>query len=160
MQVENPGGSFYNPDNERKYQIRIIPSTTERWQCFFNVINVGAGLNVTEVEANTGENAKGVIVGNNVTIFNGSDVEAPAPTVQPNPSTDRSQHDYERFDKIKILRYFNIGFEIDVAVNKDVYIADLNPNKSWTLNGQPLSVESSGLAKFKSTVAHLNIQTV
>lgn len=147
MKSSGVGGSFVDPDTERKFCLKIAPNSKAKFQTFLNVIYLGKDYLINKIDSISGEKAVGCTVGVNTVIFNGTENPIPAPTPLVGGKT---KYDFNRIEKLKDLHYFKTGFKMEVPLGK-LFITDLNPIKSWKLNGTSLTVSPSGIAVLDNT---------
>jgi len=150
-----------NPD-ELAYQIRLIPQQKSGWQTFLNIVHSGSDASTSAVNADSGENAQGVLVDTGsdsvLAVFNGDPGRLPFKSngtpVAIQPSHLQSSPDQNRLHKLNRLRYFKSGFELELDSQSptEVYVADLDPDRQWLVmvdgSQQSLVPARSGLAQF------------
>ena len=123
--------------SEKKFQVRIIPATEQRWDTFLNVIQASdsaTGLSNALVSS-TNNGAKGVLIkrpGHNdvLAMFNatqGPDLP-PSKTVNGYLETDSTL-----LNRLNTNRLHTTGFTVSWAAGTTttVYLADLDPAKQW-----------------------------
>ncbi len=141
-------------DGELKYQLRIIPTQKTGFLTLANVVHVGSQADFSKLLSVADEDAVGVLMAGvdtyKLAIFNGTENTPPSPTPFENY---RAAHDPERFSKTNSLRLFKTGFVINVNSDAytEVYIADLDPAKAWTISidgtQSALNVSDQGFAR-------------
>jgi len=144
------GGTFN--ESQCTYQTRLISTSNAEWQTFLNSFVVGVNPTVTELSS-SGEDAEGLHIDTGdeetVVIFNGTS------SIGLTGTPSQSNHNYNRLNELKDLRYFQTSFSVTIPAggDVDVFIGDLDPALTWnyTIDGGAstgLSVDASGLARF------------
>jgi|GEM_PF-6538459 len=138
-------------EEELKYQLRLIPNSTEKWQTFLNIIHVGSEVLTEEYKASSGDKAVAIKVEagtqNTLAIFNAT--QGPELAI----SSDY-QFNPNKLVELKNKRLFKNGFNLNVHTDglTQVYLMDLDNNKAWKAkigdSEFDLVVAESGLAKF------------
>ena len=133
------GGYMGTNNPTLDYRIVLKSEDKNQYQSFANILHAGSTPVTKEITANAGETAKGYQVKagteNLIVVFNGTDRtnNLPAPTTK---SGERETKDPDRFNELKTLHFFKLGFMMSVATDGDaeVYVLDLDPDKSWVIN--------------------------
>jgi len=145
--------------NELKYQLRLIPDSTETWQTFLNIVHVGGAFTTQKFLSESGEEAVGLLLDiegglqSILAIFNATK----GPYIEPSPPDmyGNVPHDYGKLNDIAQSHYFKTGFNLSVettASQTEVFMMDLDVNKGWSvsIDGAPslLNISSEGLVQF------------
>lgn len=158
------------PSYERKYQTRLMPTQNTGFLTLLNTFHVGSNPTMTEISGTSGESVSGVEIEvgseNKVAIFSAGENANKVPDPTPYCLTQSdcssvgsySNHDPNRLANDKKIRYFETSFGVTINLdgNGTIFIADLNPNKTWTCtyggsSCTGFSVDSSGLAVITTT---------
>lgn len=132
-------------DSEKHYQVRIVPTTEQRWDTFLNVVQVsdpGTALNNVGVQSTGGE-AHGVLV-----------------------QRGGLPDSLVMFGAQEAGRVMSTGYTVNWTAGSSstqLYLMDLDPTKSWSvrINGGtavPLSVTPEGIGQL--TVAGTGAQSL
>jgi hypothetical protein len=148
---------------QRKWQIRIMPESEQTWTTFLNVIDVaGAGMTSSaQLVTSSSDDVQGTLIRHQgqsdvVAVFNA----AQGPTLQASPGAGG----YSNPAQLKLLhdaRLRRSGFTIQwpsASQVTDVYVADLDPARSWQyrVNSGParsVTLQDGGIARLTVTGA-------
>ncbi len=156
--VYMPG--FIN-DSEKRYQVRIQPSTTRQWDTFLNVVQVSSGSPTlsSSLLRSAGGEAEGVLVqrgGHNDVVAMFGAVQGPNLSF---PSMDSNwklkYDDPPLFDQLKATRLLRAGYSLTFNAGTsttDCYLIDLDPARAWRIkvdNGTEttLTVSAQGVGR-------------
>ncbi len=119
--------SMFPPDSERHFYVSLSPKSTQAWDTFLNVVQVADAVLGTKPArlASTDNGIQGTLV------------------------TRTGQKDaIALFSATQGARVRNASFTVAVSVKSDgadVYVTDLDPGKSWKVDGSDLTVDKGGL---------------
>jgi hypothetical protein len=124
------------PPQQLKWQVRVAPESEQTWTTFLNVIDVhapGAALSA-QLVASAGDDVQGALIrrpGNMdlVAVFNA----APGPKLRASPNGN-GYYDSGNPNLLRQVRLRRTGFTLEWASTSqttEVFVADLDPMKSW-----------------------------
>ncbi|MBI3321452.1 MAG: hypothetical protein HYZ91_04200, partial [Candidatus Omnitrophica bacterium] len=140
----------YVTDAEKKFQVRLWPSTQRQWDTFLNVIKVydTTASQTTLVRSEAGT-AEGVLLAragqaDAMALFNAT--QSPNLTVAPDVNVN---------SQLKTVRLLATGYRVGWtagATSTDLYLCDLDPSKGWEIlvdGGVPstLAVSRQGIGR-------------
>jgi hypothetical protein len=155
---------------EKKWQVRIVPTTEQQWDTFLNVAQVydtGVICNNSVVRSTSGEAAEGTLVQRS----NHKDVlalfgAAQGPVIPPTPLKDATYCAYnpKMINLIAACGVLHSGYTVSwtSATNgTDLYLLNLDPSKQWSANvdgsaAVSVNVSSQGVGRMSvpGTGAH------
>ena len=138
---------------QRKWQVRVLPVSEQRWTTFLNVIDVhGPGeASSAQLVASAADDVQGALVRRPgsvdlVALFNAAP-GAPLPGVP-----GRDAYDPVNANLLRQVRLRRTGFTIQwtsASQTADVFVADLDPARTWRYRidsgpAMPLALSASG----------------
>lgn len=151
--------SYITDPAQRKFHVKLWPTTPQRWDTFLNVIQVGTAGVVTLKSANGAEGAHVTRPGQAdlLAVFNGTQGANLALTA----------YDPSHKAALDVVRFRGVGYGpiawTAVGSSTLAYLYDLDPTASWTLNidgAGANAIVPTSVGEYKFTVSGAGAHTI